>query len=190
MANNDKIKPVLLIIGVLFVLFCLYALTNIGSFSVPGPSGIKCVASPYYSCSNVTLSSSNGTLSFILKQNTGTTIYNVALACAAAANISTGYPNVSTTNNPSVTGFYAIYTNGNVNSIGGGGGTQFSTNQSLKVLGLPCYGNNGLLLGSKPAGTWFSGGIWLNYTNAPGIPSVTNQWNTKKIISVLSIKTT
>jgi len=77
----------ILIIAV--VLGALFALGIFGGTGILG--GATCVASPGWLCQSPTLLPT-GNLSFILGQNTGATIYNVAAACSATTQTN-GQPN-------------------------------------------------------------------------------------------------
>ncbi len=176
--------------AILIIAVVLGALFSLGVFSGSSLLGTSCIASPGYSCSNPILNNA-GTLSFTFGQNTGSTIYNVELACAAT---STG------TGQPSSTALGGGYNSLLLSASGGGSpglangitggvstlvGNQLSSGQTVQISGWPCYGTTGSALGSQSIGAAFSGFIWMNYTSsqctmeASGCP-----WLTAKVLTV------
>jgi hypothetical protein len=157
--------------AILIIAVVLGALFSLGVFGGGSLVGTACVASPGYLCSSPTLGS-NGELAFTFGQNTGSTIYNVQMACVATTN-SVGLPSNGAAWSPIATNGLAVTMSGpnTANALGGSGG--FVSGQEQAVTGLPCYGTTGIAIGSalNPAlsatatiGTSFSGYLFLNYT--------------------------
>jgi hypothetical protein len=116
--------------------------------AVPAPTytGTVCIAYSGFACLNPSLSTS-GKLSFTLAQSTGSTFYNVALACVPASQ-SNGLPNGT---------FYKL------------SNPTLANGQITSVSGLPCAG-------TTAGGTSFKGRLWMNFTPSPGSPSSSNPW--------------
>jgi hypothetical protein len=161
--------------AILIIAVVLGALFQLGIFGAANVLGTACVASPGYLCQNPTLITT-GKLTFSLGQSTGSSAYNIALACAETQ-MTNGLPNPGTS-------FYSITASGAAIAESNSGNTLVS-GQELVVEGLPCYGSTGALLSSPSVGTSFSGYIWLNYTTNTGAAAAgTNPWRTSKIATV------
>lgn len=182
--------------AILIIAVVLGALFSLGVFNGGGVIGNACVASPGYLCQSASLGTTGNVL-FTLGQNTGTTIYNIALACAATST-TTGYPGM-VSGAGTYNAFVGVFTTGSTNGIAQGnfgslvawnGGAQLASGQTIAISGngVPCYGTTGAPLGTAatPAtiGQAFSGFIWMNYTTSTGGYSSTNPWYTVKIATV------
>ena len=179
----------ILIIAV--VLGALFALGIFGGTGILG--GATCVASPGWLCQSPTLLPT-GNLSFILGQNTGAIIYNVAAACTASTQTN-GQPNPLTWPVSGATcigtGSSMAYLSGAAATVGqaqpncGPGGTvvpspanalasplSMANGQQVTVSGLTCFNtaNPGNALRGAAIGTSFTGSIWVNYTLHNAVP--------------------
>jgi hypothetical protein len=112
----------------------------------------------FFKCSNVVLNSS-GEISFSLSfQNTGT-LYNLSLGCAAKTG-QNGFP-------------YVLTPNASTNSTGmtpaknlGAYNNTVTSNETLHLSGLICYGPNGLQIGPNAThGTSLNATLWLKYNS-------------------------
>ncbi len=173
--------------AILIIAVVLAALFSLGVFTNPG-LGIACIASPGYTCQSVTLAQTgtiNVSLSFTFGQASGSTIYNVGMACSATASAG-GLPNPTTnsvaTQNTIVylTPTGAATQNGLNPSVGVTSPLTLISGATLRVSKLLCYssaadsnGAVGLALTptTAPIGTSFSGGIYMNYTLSPTAPT-------------------
>ncbi len=127
------------IIIILVVLGILYLL-NV--FTPNSLIGSVCTPQFKYVCQSAVLAS-DGQLSFLFGQNTGSTEYNLAFACTASSNVSSGQPYVAGGGNPweylgadgslsntySQTNAYVLY-----------------TNKFVFINGITCYDINGIAL--------------------------------------------
>ncbi len=173
--------------AILIIAVVLGALFSLGVFGGGSLVGTACVASPGYLCSGPALNS-NGELSFQFGQNTGSSIYDIEMACAATSG-STGLPaNMAAFSPISTAGVAQANTVGlSYNAIVSG--------QTLSISTLPCYTSTGVALGSalSPAlsgtatiGQSFSGYLWLNYTTQGSAPGGSNPWYTVKMATLSS----
>ncbi len=178
--------------AILIIAVVLAALFSLGVFSGGNLLGNSCVASPGYSCQTATLSPQGtyDTLGLTLGQNTGSTVYNIQMACAATTT-SGGLPSTSGTATANVNGngFGNVLSTG-VIAIGANSATQLVSGQTITIptnaLGLPCWTSTATALtaAASPVGTSFSGYLWLNYTTGSGAPSGTNPYLTIKIATI------
>ena len=127
------------IIIILVVLGILYLL-NV--FTPNSLIGSTCTPQFKYLCQIPALAVT-GQLSFLFGQNTGATEYNLAFACTAASNISTGQPYVAGGGNPweylNATGVLKT------SYLATDAYTLF-TNRQVYITGLTCYDQNGMAL--------------------------------------------
>ncbi len=177
--------------AILIIAVVLAVLFSLGIFGGGNLLGTSCLGSPGYSCQTPLLNSS-GLLSFTLGESTGTTIYNVQLACAATAT-STGMP--YDTN--------ALYSNPfqSVNALTGRATASnavptnpltMASGQTAQVSNVVCFNAQGQPMNAAPnnaLGTSFSGTVYVNYTTAATTPGSTNPWQTTKL-ATLTIKVT
>ena len=170
--------------AILIIAVVLGALFSLGVFSGSSLLGTSCVAAPGYLCSNPTLLTT-GLLTFTFGQNTGSTIYNVQIACSATTN-SLGMPSNSQAFNViGSAGVPAGPWNGVVT------GATLTSGQTITVTGLPCYGSLNTFLGTGLSiGTTFSGYLLMNYTTGnansatPSVGASGNLWYTTKIATL------
>jgi len=108
-----------------------------------------CIGETGYTCTHFVIATS-GNASFTFVQSTGSTLYNVGVACISS---SSSFP-------PSEVSYLPLQQG------------PIPNGQSVNVAGLPCYGQNGRL-GPQSPGIQFTGYIWINYT-ANAIPSPEN----------------
>ena len=132
MTYGWAILVILVVLGILYLL---------GVFKPSSILNSTCIVNFKYLCQNPVMST-NGTLSILIGQNSGQDQYNIALACTASTNSTSGGP----------------FTNGTspwyyVNSTGALKGSFNSSNTytltsggKLNVNGLPCFGTTGTLL--------------------------------------------
>ncbi len=160
--------------SILIIAVVLGALYVMGVFSGSAFIGNSCMSSSGYLCKNQQLLT-DGTLTFNFGQVTGSSLYNMQLACAASA--ASGVPNP-------ITAFRSIASNGAVLAPSSTGNT-LTNGQILTISSLPCYASNGLPLGNPALGTGFSGYVWVNYTLASSAASAaSNPWHTAKAITI------
>ncbi len=178
--------------AILIIAIVLGVLYYLGVFSGAATLGTSCLAVAGYLCSAPTMAT-NGQLTFTLGQSTGSTQYNVGVACAAGAN-SVGLPYTGgftgaafyfpTTASSTVTNTLPATTN-SVSLISG---------QQTTIAGLPCFSSSptaaSYLFNPGAVGASFTGTLWYNYTSLSTAPaSATNPWLTVKM-ATLTIKTT
>jgi hypothetical protein len=157
--------------AILIIAVVLTALYSLGLFSGSTLTGTSCVASPGFLCSAPVLSHSSGTLSFQLGQTAGTSISNVAVACAATSN-TLGYPNVGTFaigegNTVGYNGFYGfVSATGLANSVIEG--NTILSGQTVTISNVICFTSTGSSLAANipGVGTGFSGSIWIAYSTS------------------------
>jgi hypothetical protein len=142
-------------------------------------TGNTCIATPGFSCSGANIL--NGNLSIILGQDTGSSMYNLEVACVASpepsgfSNPQTSFMTLSQIGIPEPISALNLSSSANLSS----GGETF-------VAGLPCYGTTGDKIGATANA--FFGQLWLNYTMLPTNPnSITNPWYTVNV-SALAIQ--
>jgi hypothetical protein len=185
--------------AILIIAVVLGALFSLGVFSGSSLLGTSCVASPGYLCSNPSLLTS-GLLTFTFGQNTGSTIYDVELACGATSTTGGLPANAyawSTIGTTGTAGTQVIPIGATVGSnvpVGGtwaasyGNSLSLSSGQTVQVVGLPCFGatTTQIATANVPAaiGTSFSGYLWLNYTTTQAAPGAGNSWYTVKAATV------
>ncbi len=161
------------IIVILVVLAALYIL-NI--FTPNRILGNQCTVNFKYSCTDLVLAT-NGTVSLLLGQNTGTTEYNIAIACTQTKN-ATGGPL------PSTAWVYIDAAGAVKTSYSATSAYLFESGTSLSINNIPCYGPTGSALGSKNYGSGFTGFLWMQHTRMPGTPGGTNPLIISEIASV------
>ena len=127
------------IIIILVVLGILYLL-NV--FTPNSLIGTTCTPQFKYLCQIPTLAVT-GQLSFLFGQNTGATEYNLAFACTAASNVSTGQPYVAGRGNPWE---YLNATGVLKTSYSATNAYTLFTNRQVYITGLTCYDQNGVAL--------------------------------------------
>jgi hypothetical protein len=175
--------------AILIIAVVLAVLFSLGIFGGGNLLGTSCLGSPGYSCQSPLLNSA-GFLSFTLGQSTGSTLYNVQLACASTA-ASSGLPyDANSLTNPfqgvnavSGTAIPAVIT----------GLLTLSSGQTSQVSNVVCYNAAGSPIDVSPndaLGTSFSGTLYVNYTTGSSPPSAaSNPWQTAKL-ATLTIKVT
>ncbi len=138
-----------------------------GSYPGNSTTAASCSPSNGFTCGAPVLSTS-GNLTFTIAQTAGGALYNVELACAAAASAS-GMPG------PGASAFR-----------GGlfGASHTLSPTSNVQVTNLPCYSTDNVIMGNTPAGTVFSGFVWANYTASPSAVSASNLRLTIRVASV------
>ncbi|MDE1828440.1 MAG: hypothetical protein KGH65_04740 [Candidatus Micrarchaeota archaeon] len=174
--------------AILIIAVVLGALFSLGIFNSGSLLGTSCVAAPGFLCQNPFISNVvSNNLSVTIGQSTGSTFYNVALGCAAAAG-TTGLPNAGGANSivylTSAGATTPISSNGANNGL-----LTLGSAQTVSVTGLTCFGTNANSLRGQPIGATFSGGLWMNYTLSSGVISGSNPVLSQKIASV-SLKVT
>jgi hypothetical protein len=161
--------------SILIIAVVLGALFMMGVFGSSTAFGNACLANVGYLCKTSQLLM-DGTLTFNFGQSTGSSLYNLQLACASTA-ASTGLPNP-------VTAFNSISSTGSALPASNTGNT-IVNGQTMTVSSLPCYGATGQPLSSPALGVGFSGYIWVNYTIGSGTASAaSNPWHTVKAITI------
>ncbi len=179
--------------AILIIAVVLAALFAIGIFTNPG-LGVSCVAASGYTCTSIALAetgSNNVSLSFTFGQTSGSTVYNVGMACSATASAG-GLPNPTTnsiaTQNTIVylTTGGAATQNGLAASVGVVGPLALTSGATIAISKLLCYDSSsdsngavGLALtpATAPIGTSFAGGVYMNYTLSPTPPTVAGSTN-------------
>ena len=157
--------------AILIIAVVLGALFSLGVFSSTSLLGTSCIATPGYLCQSPLLSHSTGGLTITFGQNTGSTIYNVSIACAATSASTTGLPyyvgtpsgNVMSAGNS--VGF-SVFTSGGVATGTPAGNTLTVTSGYQTTLsGINCFSSSGYnLVGNAPTvGTGFTGALYIGY---------------------------
>jgi hypothetical protein len=165
--------------SILIIAVVLGALFQLGIFTGSTTTGTACLSSMGFLCKTPQLIT-DGTLTFNFGQNTGSTLYNLELACAASANTLGPYP-ITAFNSIASTGFSLPASNT---------GNTVTNGQTMVVSELPCYTNTGTPLSSPAMGTNFSGYIWVNYTTGSAAASLaTNPWHTIKAMTIKAVVT-
>ncbi len=162
--------------AILIIAVILGILFQLGVFSSGTLTGTACIATSGYYCSNPTLTT-GGTLTFIFGQSTGSTLYNLEIACTDAGNTLGPYP---------ITSFNSITGTG-LAIVASSTGNQLNSGQSIVVSALPCYTSSGVFIGSRPVGYAYSGYIWVNYTQYATPAGAGNPWQTVKS-SAITVK--
>lgn len=163
------------ITAILIILFL------IGLYSRTPNNALCSSIEPGYVCQAPVINQS-GLLSFTLGLSTGTTQYNVEIACAATS-FANGMPNIGSAANQ---GFGALQANGRVSNSNAVGGTTLAAGQTISVSNVICYTANQSPSTSAltKTGSTFSGTIWINSTMNPGAPSSNNLWYSQNIATV------
>ena len=168
MTYGWAILVILVVLGILYLL---------GIFSGGSILGTQCNAIFNYLCTSPAMAT-NGTISFIAGQNTEVPEYNVAFACTASANSTSGGPFTN-----GVTPWYYVNASLNLAQVYNASDS-YTLQSSDKVLisNLPCFGTQGNLLsagGPLHIGTSFTGDLWMRYTSNAGAENeATNKWIT------------
>ncbi len=167
--------------AILIIAVVLGALYALGVFGGAASLGTACIAAAPFLCSNPSLTTA-GLLSFTLGQNTQSTQYNIALACAATSN-SLGMPNTG-----SADPWYYVSTNGVASESTGGSTSPANTlslvpGQQLTVSGIQCYQSGGTVFNPGSVGSSFTGAIWINYTTSSS-NVVSGNWLTAKMATI------
>ena len=118
----------------------------------------SCTPVSGYLCENLSISKSNGLMNLVIGQNTGSTQYNVALACAVSSN-NYGLPYAES--DP----WYYVMSSGYVKSAtqaNPSGSISLASGEQITVKGLPCYDASGRLITSGTASNYT---LWYNYTS-------------------------
>ncbi len=164
-----------LLIGniVVLVVAALLALGVFGLFSAVPNNGFMgtCIGAPGFSCMDPLMGTS-GLVSLALGQNTGSTLYNVELACISASNPLAYTPNSG-----------GIYSTPLAQVSYGDNGPGFASGELIQLNNLPCYGSASLL-GPVRSGTQFNGVIWMNYTTNSTPPGPGNPWLIVKVATL------
>lgn len=160
--------------AILIILIVLAVLYIIGVFNPGSVLGAQCNVKFHYSCLDLALAT-NGTVSFLLGQNTGSTEYNIAVACTAAAN-SSGEPLAGTS--PWI---YLNKSGAGETSYSASSSYTLGSGKSVPIDNIPCYSDTGKALGNQPIGTQFNGILWVRYTNTPGTEGGLNSWITQQV---------
>jgi hypothetical protein len=165
--------------AILIIAVVLAALFGLNIFNSGQLVGSSCIAATGYLCKSLTfiVSGTSDVLSFTFGQNTGDTVYNVGLGCAAGIGTQ-GLPNPSSSitlldaglGTGMVASAQSASSSGNIGAISSGSGynTLALTNgQTVTVTGMTCYDSTGapFTATSAPLGTAFTGSIWMNYTS-------------------------
>jgi hypothetical protein len=154
-------------ISILIIAISIYIILNLGVFNdriVPQ----QCFSAPSFFCGGYSLSA-NGILAIQVGQTTGSEISVTGIACSSTAN---GIADTPEYGNIFVTKALAYYPNNNLgNTI-----TIYTDNVS-NYIDLYCY--SGFGTAALPAGTAFTGFVWLNYS----VPSLPNHY-VKQVISL------
>jgi len=162
--------------AIIVILVVLAALYLLGIFTPGKILGNQCNVQFRYSCTDLVLAT-NGTASFLLGQNTGTTEYNIAVACTQAKN-ATGGPLPSTA-------WEYVNSSGVVkSSYQSNNAYLFESGTSLSINNIPCYGPTGSSIGTRNYGSTFTGFLWVRYTNLPGTPGGANPLVISEIASI------
>ncbi|MDE1804653.1 MAG: hypothetical protein KGH61_05640 [Candidatus Micrarchaeota archaeon] len=171
---------------VLVALIFAMLLGGVGAFGEGQLCGVACVAGPGFLCQAPVLAT-NGNMSFIFGQGTGSTYYNIGLGCAATAG-SSGLPDpvwaivyLSSSGNPTAATANAP----------GKGALSLQSGETSSIQGLKCFDQNGDPLApidgaanALPIGWGFLGGIWMNYTLSPGEANTSNPIYTQKVAGI------
>mgnify|MGYP001572188272 CR=1 FL=1 len=163
--------------AILIIAVVLGALFSLGVFNGGASLGTACVASAGFLCQAPITLGTNGNVTLLLGQSTGTTMYNIALACTATTYKSTGLPNP-------LTATVVLYSNGMASNVISGyngffvntipyisvAGTPLTlvSGQTVTISGLKCFSTTGapFATGASSAaiGASFSGAIYMNYS--------------------------
>ena len=167
--------------SILIIAVVLGALYALGVFGGAASLGTACIPVAPFLCSNPSLTTA-GLLSFTLGQNSQSTQYNIALACAATSN-SLGLPNTG-----SADPWYYVNTNGVASESTGGSNSPANTlslvpGQQLAVSGIQCYQSSGATFDPGSVGSAFTGTIWINYTTSSS-NVVDGNWLTAKMATI------
>ena len=132
MTYGWAILVILVVLGILYLLHVFSPNSIIGS---------QCINNFGFLCQSPVLSTS-GELSAIVGQNTGQNFYNIALACTASTNQTSGGPFTNGTNP-----WYYINSTGALKTSYNSSSTYtLSSGGKLNVNNLPCFGTTGMLL--------------------------------------------
>ncbi len=153
-------------IAIMIITVVLYVIFSLGVFN-PKLASIQCTPSPSFICVSYSVNTSSS-LSMIISQSTGGTMYITGVACSSAMN--------STSNLPAY---------GNVHVLPYSSAPQYYPNNALQngiylysdnetSLQAFCYNTKGKATNSL--GYTFTGYIWINYTfsNLPAVHYVSN----------------
>ncbi|MCW6160476.1 MAG: hypothetical protein LVQ95_05335 [Candidatus Micrarchaeales archaeon] len=126
---------ILVILVVLGILYLLHV------FSPNSVIGNQCIVNFGYLCQTPVMSTS-GELSVLIGQNTGQNYYNIALACTASTNSTSGGPFTNGTSP-----WYYVNSTGSLKTSYNSSSTYtLSSGVKLNVNNLPCFGTTGTLL--------------------------------------------
>lgn len=178
--------------AILIIAVVLAVLFSLGIFGGTNLLGTSCLGSPGYTCQNPLMTAGNymgvgsaAVVSFTLGQSTGSTEYNIGIACAATTT-SSGQPNTAFATNaftyPNINTGVAttFYSNANTMTL--------VTGETATVSNILCYSSTGAAVPNS-LGTTFSGSLFINYTTLTGNAMSTNPWQTTKL-GTLTIKVT
>jgi hypothetical protein len=169
--------------AILIIAVVLGALYAIGVFNLGTGNG--CIAAPGFLCTSAALNHA-GNISVTIGQSSGSTYYNVALACAATTTTG-GLPNPSNSMvliwgsngvaSNTLSGYNVGTSSGNI-LITTGNDLSLASGQTVTVNSLPCYGSAGVRLATGTAnvviGSSYSGVLWMNYTTSSSAPGGAN----------------
>lgn len=169
--NSIKYIAIVVVIILLVVFVGLpLGLFNFSSSPATNTCTAGSIQGSSFFCTDPILTAS-GTLSLEIGQASGSTMYNVELACLSTANTLAYAPYEQGVAYSSITNFGSTSSN-------------FTSGQMLSVSNIPCYGGYGLI-GTEPVGTQFTGIIPVNYTREGGpANNVTNPWVTLKLATI------
>lgn len=170
--NINIILILFVFVMLIFVLILFISTDHIGG-TLPRNF---CSSLTAFSCTNPIMHP-NGTFSFTFAQYMGT-LYNVHFACSTSVD-NDGQPIANT--NP----YYSLS-----NMTSGVHNNTLISNYYIHIKNLPCYGQNGMLLGLQPIGKPINGYVWINYTTAPQVSAINNSWTASRVIWIQAVNVT
>ena len=176
--------------AILIIAVVLGALFSLGVFSSTSLLGTSCIATPGYLCQSPLLSHTSGTLSIQFGQNTGSTIYNVIIACSATTSSNgngpyiTGSPTGNFLASPNL-GYSEFTSTGAATGVAAGNTLQVNSGYTLTLSGINCFSSSGADLTANPPsiGSGFTGTLWVGYNTTGSGPQ-----NTYAKFATLSVK--
>ena len=191
--NTKKIISITLALAILVIIIYLinqYTELFWGLHSVPQSLNALCSGYSNFTCIGNPTINRGGEISFEFNKNLNGTLYNVALSCIGGYTKPNTTPHYVTNTSPpnSLAMFYALESNGTVESQNNINGTSINNNKTLYVKNLQCFLPNQTPISNLTAGSIFDGIVWISYTktNSPQTnQSGSNPKNTIKILSIL-----
>ena len=169
--NRTNVKVVKYIIAmaiVIIIIFLLFYVPGDGESTIYG-----CKPTSEFLCQN-TVIKENGTVSLNLEQYSGSTMYDVQIACTVY-NYSARAPIPLSA--------FEWLNDGNLTGTSVAGlseNSMLNSGQMILVHGLPCYANSAVV-NKQSYGLSYFGTVWLNYTTTPNQSSITNPWRTVSV---------